>query len=273
MQKSLKILLSLAIIVGLGLLLVSNRLESRIESILRNDAVAVLGLGVEVDAVDIHLARGIATISGLKVANPDGFPSDHVFDLSEIHLDISMPSLLPGALGRSPYRIEAVRIEAPEVTVDVDDQGKSNLEQISRTIKKSKQAATADKDGAETGTATSGSSQPRDKPAASKPETDDKTPRFRVDSLAINDLTFNLNQPGKAPENGTLPDIELQDIGGQTGITAAGLGVIISARLVSEILAVVVIRKAGNRLNQRAQDLLNRLFNGSGSPPADSRGQ
>ena len=273
MQRFLKILLSLAILVGLGLFLVSIRLESRIESILRNDAVAVLGLGVEVDAVDIHLARGTATIRGLKVANPDGFPSDHVFDLSEVHLDISMPSLLPGALGRSPYRIEAVRIEAPEVTVDVDDQGRSNLEQISSTIKKSRQAATADRGGTETGTATSGASQPRDKPGANEPQADDKSPRFRVDSLAINDLTFNLNRPGKAPENGTLPDIELQDVGDQTGVTAAGLGVIVSARLVSEILAVVVIRKAGNRLNQRAQNLLNRLFNGSGAPPADSNGQ
>lgn len=264
MQRPVKIILALAII-GLGLTLVSNRLAARIESVLREDALAVLGLKVDVDEVNIRLARGTATIDGMKVANPSGFQSDHVFDLTEIYLDISVLSLIPGLLGWSPYRIEEILIDAPAVRVDIDEQGRSNLEQISRMVTKSRQAAAAMRASDET--TSSSDPRPEEGPAASTPKAGDKPLLFRVDRLVINDLGYSLNRAGKPPESGTLPNIEMQDIGDQAGITPAGLGVMVSARLASEILAVVMMRKAGDRLNQRAQGLLNRLL---GTPGADA---
>ena len=58
--------------------------------------------------------------------------------------------------------------------------------------------------------------------------------------------------------------------GGSNGVSAAGLGVKVSARLASEILAVVVMRKATERLDKRAEGLLNKLLRSS-TEPTDTR--
>ena len=266
MNRSIKIALVMVIITGLVLMFVSSRLSTKIEKMIRNDAVAVLGLGVELKTVDTQLARGTASISGLKIANPAGFPSPYIFDLSSIHVDISTLSLLPGAMGWGPYRVEEIIIQTPVVTVDVDEQGRTNLDVVSQRLQSSRQATTNNQ--------TSENPNPTDK-AATKPapandtaskDSRDTLARFTVDQLSIEGLSFNLNRAGKAPESGTLADIQMENLGGSDGVSAAGLGVKVSARLASEILAVVVMRKATERLDKRAEGLLNKLLRSSTAP-------
>ena len=261
MKKYLSVLLGITIVLVLLLTYSSNRLSGKIESMLRDDAVAVLGLAVEVKDVDIHLARGQAGISGLKIANPRGFPSSHVFDLSSIQVDISTLSLLPAALGWRPYRVEAIRIKAPEVTVDVDEQGRSNLDQIAKSVQQSQQdAAKGNREHNNGEKDPSGNTDVPGKPGERVAHRN-QLPRFRVDQLTIENLSFTLNRAGKAPESGTLPDIQMEDIGGQNGTTVAGLGVKVSSRLAGDILGVILMRKASERLNGRAGGLLKNLLN------------
>ncbi len=235
---------------------------------IRDDAVAALGLDVAVNRVDIQLARGKATIEGVKVANPEGFPSEHVFDLPGIHVDLSILSLIPAALGWRPYRVEEIRIEAPLVTVDIDEQGRTNLDQISRRVQQSRREATATR---QPEPETSPAETPSQAPTT-RIETRNELARFTIDRLIIDEPGFKLNRAGKQPESGTLPSITIEDVGGANGITAAGLGVKVSARLASEILAIVVLRKAGERLNQRAGGLLDQLFKVS-RPTSDNKAQ
>lgn len=260
MKKYLALLLGIAIALVLILTYSSNRLSGKIESMLRDDAVAVLGLAVEVNDVDINLARGKAGISGLKIANPRGFPSKHVFDLSSIQVDISTLSLLPALLGWRPYRVETIRIEAPEVTVDVNEQGRSNLDQIAKSVQQSQQDAAQETRQNNTRKKESSDTQEAPGKPGERVAQRNDLPRFRVDQLTIENLSFTLNRAGKAPESGTLPDIQMENIGGQKGTTAAGLGVKISSRLAGDILGVILMRKASERLNNRAGGLLESLL-------------
>ena len=51
----------------------------------------------------------------------------------------------------------------------------------------------------------------------------------------------------------------MQDVGGKKGVTAAGLGLIVSTRLATDILSAVLINRAMGRLNGSTENLLKKL--------------
>jgi hypothetical protein len=221
-----KLLFSVLISGGLVWLilgLLSNRLENDISTMLRDDAVAVLGLAVEVRHVEVHLASGRAEITGLKVSNPSGFSSQYIFDMEHVRVDIGVLSLLPAVLGWRPYRIEEILIQSPVVSVDIDNNGRSKGNESRQGADKHQLA------------------------------------RLSVNQLSIESLTFNINRAGKAQKSGTLQPINMQDVGGKKGTTAAGLGLIVSTRLATDILSAVLINRAMDRLNGSAENLLKKL--------------
>ena len=83
--------------------------------------------------------------------------------------------------------------------------------------------------------------------------------RLKVSQLNIDGLTFHLNREGKESQNGTLPAIHMRDIGGEKGITPHGLGIKVSARLAGDIMAVVLINRATEKMNSRMEDALKDL--------------
>lgn len=251
------VLLIVAGIVWLVLGVISNRLEANIVSMLQNDAVAVLGLKVEVEDVDVHLVSGRVTISGLKVANPAGFASPTLFDMQMIEADLGMLSLLPAWLGWKPYRVEEIHIQSPVVSVDADDNGNTNLDVILKSIQRSQQDAVKAEQKRPPGerntkqvkqsNINNGSSQRR------------QSSRLTIHQLNIEGLSYNLKREGKPDKTGTLPDIEMQDVGGEKGATAAGIGLKVSTRLAGDILSAVLLELAVDELNGPASGLLKML--------------
>ena len=257
MRRHSVILILVAVLFWLALVISSHRVADDIGDILRDDAVALLQLPVQVEQVDVSLASGYARVSGLQIGNPEGFPSANAFDLADIQLNISVLSILPALFGSSPYRIEEILIDAPEVFVDVNADGDINLEQIMRSIRQP--------------------GAPASKPAEPRPgqETDsgDSTStggtgetgeareplRIKVDALSIENLSFHLNRAGRDAETGTLPPIRMQDIGGEKGITPHGLGIKVTTRLAGDILAVVLANKAAEKMNASMENMLKDL--------------
>jgi hypothetical protein len=258
-----KILFSLLISGGLVWLilgLLSNRLETDISTMLRDDAVAVLGLAVEVRHVEVHLASGRAEITGLKVSNPSGFSSQYIFDMEHVRMDIGVLSLLPAVLGWRPYRIEEILIQSPIVSVDIDDNGRSNLDEVLKMIRQSKVVAMEAEQKNQEAVVQNDASQIAASGNESKQDADKhQLARLSVNQLSIEGLTFNINRAGKAQNSGTLQAINMRDIGGRQGTTAAGLGLIVSTRLATDILSAVLINRAMGRLNGSAENLLKKL--------------
>jgi hypothetical protein len=227
---------------------------------LRNDAVAVLGLAVEVRHVEVHLASGRAEITGLRVSNPSGFSSQYIFDMEHVRVDIGVLSLLPAVLGWRPYRIEEILIQTPVVSVDIDQNGRSNLDEILNLIRQSKVAAMEAEQKNQETVIQNDASQTTASGNESRLDADKhQLARLSVNQLSIESLTFNINRAGKAQTSGTLQPINMQDVGGKKGTTAAGLGLIVSTRLATDILSAVLINRAMGRLNGSAENLFKKL--------------
>lgn len=260
MRRHSIILILFASFIWLALVFISHRIADDIADILRNDAVPVLGLPVEVEQVNVGLASGHAQITGLQISNYEGFPSSHVFDMADIQLNIGILSLLPAVLGWRPYYIEEILIDTPVVYVDVDRQGDSNLEQILRSIRESRPQTPArevSKSGTEQSTSSTPPAEGEGKPAKTR-----EPIRLRVGRLNIDNLNFHLKREGKAEQSGSLPAIHMQDIGGKEGITPHGLGLKVTGRLAGDILAVVLVNKATEKLEEKMNDSMQDMLKG-----------
>jgi len=115
----------IAVLLAVGLWLLASNLDGIVADAIETHGSRMTGTAVTVDGVDVGLRDGRATITGLRIANPDGFSDRAAFTLAEITVQID-----PGTVREEPYRLPLIRIAAPEVLYEVDDQGARNLDII-----------------------------------------------------------------------------------------------------------------------------------------------
>ena len=133
------IVLLLAVIVGIGVFLY-NSIDSIVEAAIEKHGSRVLGTQVSVGSVDISLKSGRGTIRDIEVANPDGFSSGEMFTLREATVDINVKSL-----NRDPITIDEIRISAPDVRVEMNERGGSNVAAVKKAVE-AYQSGSAPKD-------------------------------------------------------------------------------------------------------------------------------
>jgi uncharacterized protein involved in outer membrane biogenesis len=192
---------------------------------------AMTGTAVHVDGVDLSLLRGTATARGLTVANPSGFAAPNAFELGEVHVDLVVASLFGDLL-----MIHELRIGAPNVFLELDAAGRSNVEVIRDAVEEAarrEKLSRAEQSGDAAMAAPTASTTP---PAAA--------PRRRV---IIELLTFSEGQlhldaraAGGPQAAEKLPGFELTGIGArQGGATPAEAGRIVIAALARDVTLAV----------------------------------
>lgn len=125
----------LMVIVGIAVYLYSS-IDSIVEAAIEKHGSRVLGTRVGVGSVDISLKSGRGTIRGVAVANPDGFSSNHMFELGEITIDIDVRSL-----NRDPIVVDQVTISAPVVRAEMNEQAATNIGTVKSTVEKYQSAS------------------------------------------------------------------------------------------------------------------------------------
>jgi hypothetical protein len=95
---------------------VTYRLDGTIERALENAGLTALGSSVQVGSVKTSIKDGSLTISGLTVANPPGYDSEHAISFNQIVAAVDYES----------FDIDRVIIENPEVIIE-EKGGKSNF--------------------------------------------------------------------------------------------------------------------------------------------------
>lgn len=84
----------------------------------------ITGTKVHVDSVSLSLSTGEGTISGLTIANPEGFSAHNALEMKSISIRIDTNSLM----ANGPITIQSVTIEAPHVAFE--GQGVDNNLQV-----------------------------------------------------------------------------------------------------------------------------------------------
>jgi len=176
------------------------------------------GVPVRVERVHLGLFRGLGEITRVTLANPRGYQTDYAFQMDVIRLDLRVLSLLS-----EPLVVRELVIDSPIVNFESHDSGVSNWGEIANNVRANQ--ARADSQSAE-----------------AKP-TPDKTPgkplRIVVKRLVIQGVTFNLRRADGTTASGTLPAIELTEVGGSDGKTPGELGTVVFLAMAREIFKQV----------------------------------
>jgi hypothetical protein len=197
-------------------------LDARVARAIEAHGRELFGTRVDVDAVDIDLAAGTGTIRGIHVANPDGFSRGDAIELEQISLAIEARTL-----GAQPLRVKSVRVGDATVRFEIEEHGGSNIEQIARHLSKHP----------------SGADEPAQDPQR----------------LAIGELDFAggeivLTSPDVEEERVRLPDLELEDVGGERGATGGEIGAQIARAFTRRVVAATAGHQLGRAVGKQLGD-------------------
>jgi hypothetical protein len=199
---------AVVVIVVVAAVYVWSSLDSLVAGAIEKYGSQVTQTRVEVDGVEIALTSGAGSISGINVGNPAGFNREHIFTLSNLSVAIDTKTVTEPVVV-----INEVRIQAPQVFYEINDQGKSNID----ALKQNMQQATA----ASGDTADSGG------------ETKVIISKLIIDQGKIDARIAALGDKGLSAK---LPRIELTDIGKKSGgASAAEVAKQVSDALISRV--------------------------------------
>lgn len=210
-----KVIISLALVVviaiAIGAYYILTNLDAIVKAAIEKYGSQATQTAVRVEKVHIDLKQGTGAIQGLTVANPKGFALSHAFSLGEIKTGIEYASLK-----EEPYVIKEITVRAPQVFVEINDEKKTNLNELKNNLS----AAVPSK----------GTKEPagEQKPGAE--------PRLIIKKLLFTDGDI---QAKVVPLNNKeyklkLPTINMANLGGSKGATPTELAKEILDRLIAE---------------------------------------
>lgn len=102
-----------------------------IKNLINSGASNVLATNVNVDSVNFSPFDGIFQMTGISVANPDGFSAGNALYLGGINIKVEAKSMLTKSLN-----IEEIRITNPEINI-VGKPGDTNLARLTKNVSSS----------------------------------------------------------------------------------------------------------------------------------------
>ena len=172
----------------------------------------VVGAPVSVGWVDLDIRQGVGTVHGLRVGNPEGFGGD-AFAFDEIELEIATRSLR-----EQPFRLSRVRIDDATVHLEIDEQGRTNLERLAQNT--------------------------RERPARDPDAEPGEPRRIAIAKLDFGGGTLVVDRPGAPePERLELLSFDESGIGGANGATGGEIAKLLTQTLVRQVAASTAARE------------------------------
>lgn len=193
MKKKLKwIALALVIVVVVAIAAVVLNLNGIVRSAVETGTTKSLELPTTLGGANIGLLSGDVSLSGLNVANPQGFDAPQMLSLGKVSVDTSY-----GKVFGQPTNIDDVLIESPKLVLEFKGT-KSNLKTVADRLA--------------SGT---GGDQPQPTPAP----TDKEPLKLIIDHLKVSGAQVEIRSDVllKEPLLVTIPDVELAQIGNADG--------------------------------------------------------
>lgn len=222
MKKLLGILGGIALVVIVAVFVLLGSLDSIIKSQIESVGSELTGVAVTVDDVEIDLTKGAGQIMGLTIANPDGYSSSPAFQLGLLKLKIDIGSLAEA----QPIVLDTLVIESMNASLELRGDT-SNLNVISESVSKNARSAEEKTKETESG----------------------KPLLISIRKLFINNVNIAITS-GEKKSSDKLPTIELTNVGGEEGKSAAGIASAVLSKLVSDILKEAAVEQLMKKFNE-----------------------
>ena len=228
---------------GIVLLILSvsacGRLNARIDQEIEEVGQDLTEEPVNVERVKIRIGGGSGQITGVTIPNPEGYKAENAFEMDLLRINVGVIA----SLDRPPIVLDELVIDSPTLNLELNDRGGSNLKDIADTVQEN-------------------SEQPEHEAMDEQSDSDDapkKPTRIAIRKLIIKDVTFSLRRADGTFRSGTLPTIELTDVGGDEGQTPARLGATIIVAMAGEMLKQAVAHKLMEGLQFDGEKVLSLL--------------
>jgi len=220
MKKAKKILLGIVIgllvLIIVAVIVVGLFLGRIVKAGVNTVGPKITQTTLTVDAVDVSLLTGSATVKNLVVGSPEGYKAPNA-----ISLGVTAVSVAPMSVLSDRIVVKSLRLESPEITFEGNPLGANNLKKIQDNVN----AAAANFQ------SPLSTNQPPKTAAPANPGA-----KLEVDDFLITGAKVHISTGVTLP----LPDIHLTDLGkGPDGITAAELTKEVLAQVTDETLKAV----------------------------------
>ncbi len=189
-----------------GVYYINQNLEPIVKKLVNQYGSQITGTNVSLDGFKLSLMQGSMSLQGLKVGNPQGYQEPNILSIGEASVKLNI-----GSLRTSIIEVESINIKAPEVSYEIKDITRNNVQDLLKNIEKNT-AATAK--------AESKPAQTDMKTDSAKTESTEPSKKVVIDKLSVTDGKINLGASlGKQGASASipLPSIELKDIGRENG--------------------------------------------------------
>lgn len=199
------------LVIAAGILLVMS-VDRIAKAAIEFGGTEALGTPTSLKSIRIGIFGGEASLAGLAVANPEGYPQGDFLALERGEIAVSL-----GSLGRPTVEVPKVELDGIAARLDMKLGQKSNAETILANI--------------ESFSRKFGSGEAKE-PAA--PAGSGK--RLVIRQLVLNDIAAKVSVENAAEVEVKVPRIELKDVGGGDGVTMAELMGVITTATVDGVL-------------------------------------
>lgn len=231
------ILIVVIAIAGSVYYLLTN-LDALIEAAIEKYGSEATQTTVLVDSVKTDLTNGAAAVTGLTVGNPAGYDLPNAFSLGEIRVGIDLESLQ-----EEPYIINEITVLAPQVFVEINEDNKTNLNELKNKLTAGSKANAQDNKPQQAGDSA-------------------KEPRLIIRRIVFADGAIQARVA--AMENKEyklkLPSFDMTNLGGSKGATPTEIANEILKRLTDRASAVVkkqIVDAELNKLKEKAQQKID----------------
>ena len=91
-------------------------MDARIKDHIEETASYLAGVPVTIANLEISLFKGTGEISGLTVANPEGFSKGNAIEMGSIRVELN-----PGAVFSQPLVFNILEFESPVLNLEIND--------------------------------------------------------------------------------------------------------------------------------------------------------
>ncbi len=228
-KKTKKILwITGAVVVGLPLLamlVIFIKLNSFVKWGVEFGGTKTLGVRTQLEKADVSLLHEDITLTGLDVANPEGFTSPSFVKVGSMHLSASALALI-----HKEVHVRDITIKNPEFTMELAG-GKTNIAAVMDNLKKGKAPAE------------------EKKPKGEKQPTTEM--KMKIDHLLLSGVKVHIVGLGQ-DRTVELPSVEMSDIADANGnaVPVSKVVTLVLKRISGEASVMEGLGKAGKALEK-----------------------
>jgi hypothetical protein len=229
----------IVVVVAIALFVVASNVNGIVKTAVEDLGSSSLKTTVSLNDVDIQLLKGRMQLSGLTIANPEGYEQDNIFVMNDIVLDLELASLKDKLIEVKEISVDGLRVVAEQKNTT------TNLQALLNNID-------------------SGAKEP-----VAETPSDPSDPidvLIKIKALSFTNGSTYLVSDRWGDSDLTLPTIALNNIGGSGGVPPEQLAQDIMQPLLKQLISAVqdAIKeqfegKAKEKLREKEDELKEKL--------------